>query len=100
MRTVARPVKAFGRGATVRLVAPLVAVRRAATGRVAREEGMRVTVARGSTRSVVRGVRRVPPRPAGPGRRAGPCPLGVRRCVTSLPSLAPAMELRHLRETY
>jgi hypothetical protein len=96
-------VKAFGRVATVRLVAPVVAVRRAAAGRVARETGMRVTVARGSIRVAVvgRAVLRALGRPACPGRRDGPCPLGVRRCVIpASPGSRLAMELRHLVGTY
>src|SRR6266511_1659985 len=87
MRTLARPVNARGRGATVRFVAPVVAVRRAAAGRVARDAGIRVTAARGSMRvaTVGRAELRGPGRSARPGRRDGPCPLGVRRCVIPAP---------------
>ncbi|GLY96472.1 hypothetical protein Acsp02_37270 [Actinoplanes sp. NBRC 103695] len=93
---------ALGRGATVRLVAPLAAAARfAAAGRACRAaRGCALlaivldVVSRTRTRCVGREAR--------PGLRAGPWPLGVRRCVIpALPRTQLVMELRHLlRRTY
>jgi hypothetical protein len=83
--TAARPVNAFGRVATVRLVVPAATVRFAAPGRSRRTE---VVVRAGLIRVVV--VSRIRTRVVGreaPAvrRAAGPCPLGARRCVIGCP---------------
>src|SRR4051812_11225811 len=95
IRTVARPVNRRGCGAAVRLAAPPAAARRAAAGRLPeRAAGVTRPEPRAAPRPAVRGsarrpaVSRAPVRPvtrlpvrACPGRRAGPWPLGMRRCV-------------------